>query len=204
MRCSIKLFCVGVLAVLLGSCTTLPPTNPDNICDIFDQKGGWYKAAKKSQDKWGSPIPIMMSFMYQESTFKHDAKPERTKILGFIPGPRKSDAYGYSQAKDATWEWYQKETKNKGADRDDFDDAIDFIGWYNNVSHKRNGIDRNDAYHLYLAYHEGHGGFSRRSYSGKSDLKNIAKKVSARSARYQSQLAGCEKRYQSSWWWPFS
>jgi len=201
----LKKFAILLVSVCLFSgCTTLPPSNPDNICDIFDQKGGWYKDAKKAQDKWGSPIPTMMAFMYQESSFKAKAKPPRTKILWIFPGPRKSDAYGYSQAKDATWEWYQKESGNRWGDRDDFEDAIDFIGWYNYTSTKRVGIGADDPYRLYLAYHEGHGGYKRGSYNKKPQLKKIAKKVSARAYKYRQQLATCEKRYQSSWWWPFS
>ena len=39
-----------------------------------------------------------MSFVYQESSFKADARPEREKILGFIPWFRPSSAVGYSQA----------------------------------------------------------------------------------------------------------
>jgi hypothetical protein len=49
-----------------------------------------------------------------------------------------------------------------------YDYAIDFIGWYNRQSYQRSNIALNDSYHLYLAYHEGHGGFNRRSFKGKS------------------------------------
>ena len=50
-----------------------------------------------------------------------------------------------------------------GADRDDFNDAIDFIGWYNDQSSRRSKISKSDAYNLYLAYHEGQG--LRASYT---------------------------------------
>ena len=173
----------------------MPPSNPDNLCDIFDQKGGWYKYAKRAQDKWGSPISTNMAFMYQESSFRAKAKPSRTKILWVFPGPRKSDAYGYAQAKDATWDWYQKSTGNNWADRDEFKDAIDFVSWYNNMSTTKVGIGRDDTYRLYLAYHEGHGGFKRGSFNKKPQLKRVAKKVSSRAYRYKEQLQGCEKRF---------
>ena len=52
--------------------------------------------------------------------------------------------------------------QNYGADRDDFGDTIDFIGWYNNVSNEQLGIDKQDAFRLYLAYHEGHGGYRNK------------------------------------------
>ena len=47
--------------------------------------------------------------MRQESAFQNRIKPERTKLLGLIPWKRKSSALGYSQAIDATWDWYRKE-----------------------------------------------------------------------------------------------
>ena len=45
--------------------------------------------------------------------------------------------------------------------------------WYNDQSHRRNHIFKTDAHHLYLAYHEGHGGYARGSYRGKSGLKGV-------------------------------
>ena len=71
-----------------------------------------------------------MSFVYQESSFKADAKPERDKLLGVIPWFRPSTAVGYSQALTKTWEDYKDETGNNRANRKNFDDSADFIGWY--------------------------------------------------------------------------
>jgi hypothetical protein len=144
-----------------------------------------------------------MAFMHQESRFRSKAKPPRKKYLGFIPGPRKSSAYGYSQAKKETWAWYKRESGRRGADRDDFDDAIDFIAWYNHTSAKRVKISKTDPYALYLAYHEGHGGYARSSYKKKPWLRKVARKVADRSRRYQSQLNGCARRLNSTRWWPF-
>ena len=189
-----------ILAVLFAGCTSAPPKHQNDICQIFREKDDWYQDAAEARDNWHSPIPVMMAIMHQESRFKQKAKPPRRKILGFIPGPRPSDAYGYSQAKDDTWDWYIKKSGNYGADRDDFADAIDFIGWYNNTSRQRSHIKPADTYHLYLAYHEGHGGFNRRTYKNKRWLKGVAKKVSARSASYTTQLNSCEKSLQKSWW----
>jgi len=76
-------------------------------------------------------------------------------------------------------------------------------GWYNYKSHKYCGIKPNDAYHLYLAYHEGHGGFNRRKFKNKAWLKKVAKKVSKRSNTYRQQLQRCQKRLEGPWWWPF-
>ncbi len=196
----INTFCWLLLVMVVTGCTTPPPKNQSNLCEIFREKEDWYDDTADARDNWRSPIPVMMAIMHQESRFQQKAKPPRMKIFGFIPGPRPSDAYGYSQAKDDTWDWYIKGSGNYGADRDDFSDAIDFIGWYNNISRKRCSIKPNDAYHLYLAYHEGHGGFNRRTYKNKDWLKKVAKKVSARSRRYTSQLNACEEELKSPWW----
>lgn len=187
------------LLVLLSGCTSSPPTNQDDICSIFDQKSKWYKDAKASQRKWGTPIPVMMAIIHQESNFQARAKPPRKKILWIIPGPRPASAYGYSQATDDTWKGYKKSTGAWGADRNDFDDAIDFVGWYNDQSYRRNKIQKTDAYNLYLAYHEGNGGYAKKSYRNKQWLINVAKKVSSRSTSYTAQLAACEKKLNRGW-----
>ncbi|ODS23290.1 hypothetical protein AB835_09725 [Candidatus Endobugula sertula] len=202
-----QVFRLLLLIGLLAACATSPPRQVNNICRVFDQKPSWYKAAAKSKKRWESSIPLMMAFMHQESRFVSYAKPPRTKILGFIPGPRKSSAYGYSQAQDSTWKWYKKSTGHWGADRDNFQDAIDFIGWYNMQTKKKNGVSLNDAYSLYLAYHEGHGGFKKKSYHKKPWLKKVAKKVVRQASTYSKQLKTCEQRYISGGsgfsLWPF-
>ncbi len=195
-RLSLLLF----LAALAG-CTTAPPRDSDNICAIFFEKDDWYLEAARARDKWNSGIPVMMAIMHQESRFRADAKPPRQTILGIIPWTRPSDAYGYSQALDATWDRYQTSTGGWGADRDDFGDSIDFIGWYNDQSHRRNGIDPADTYDLYLAYHEGHGGYSRASYRSKPWLTDVARKVQARAATYQVQLQVCEEKLKDNDGW---
>jgi len=192
--------CLILLLVALGGCTTSTPRNVDNICSIFFEKDDWYEEAADARDEWGSPIGVMMAIMHQESRFVAKAKPPRKKIFGFIPGPRPSNSYGYSQALKSTWKGYKRDAGRYGADRDDFGDAIDFIGWYNYQSFKRSGIARNDAYHLYLAYHEGHGGYNRGSYRSKAWLRKVAGKVNSRASRYTSQLAACEEELQDDGW----
>ena len=186
--------------MLVSACATSPPEQTDNVCDIFREKSGWYADAKESRARWGVPISVSMAFMHQESRFVATAKPPRKKLWGFIPGPRPSDSYGYSQAKNSTWEWYQRSTGNYGADRDDFGDAIDFIGWYNNVSYKQLGIDKQDAFRLYLAYHEGHGGYRKQSYRSKEWLVDVARKVDRQANRYNSQLQDCSEELEPRGW----
>lgn len=188
---------VGIL--FLGGCTSSTPKQQDNVCEIFYEKKGWYKDAKKSQRKWGTPIPVMMAFIHQESRFKARAKPPRKKILWIFPGPRPASAYGYSQATNPTWKAYKKSTGAWSADRNKFDDAIDFIGWYNDQSYRKNRIQKTDAFNLYLAYHEGQGGYAKKSYVKKGWLTDVANKVSRRSAMYQGQLKTCEKNLSRNW-----
>ena len=196
----IKWLLFVLMGLVLNGCVTSPPRQIDNICDIFDEKRGWYDDAHDASKKWGVPIPVMMAIIYQESRFQPKAKPPRTKILWIFPGPRKSSAYGFAQAKDDTWDWYKDQAGGWGADRDDFADAIDFVGWYSDVSNKRSKIPKNDAYRLYLAYHEGHGGYNRGTWRKKPWLQSVAKKVSSRAAVYQRQLAKCEERLKGGWW----
>ena len=189
-----------LLLLILSGCATSPPSNQNNLCEIFREKKGWYDDAADARKEWGSPISVMMAIMYQESRFVAKAKPPRKKIFGFIPGPRPSDAYGYSQAKKSTWKDYKRSSGNYGADRDDFADAIDFIGWYNHQSNRRNGISKSDPYRLYLAYHEGHGGYSRGSYRSKDWLQGVARKVQKKADTYGAQLRSCEEDLKDDGW----
>ena len=186
---------VGLLILLqVSACTSSPPQNANNICEIFQEKRSWYKHARRAENRWGTPVPILVAFTFQESSFRARARPPRKKIFGFIPGPRPTSAYGYVQALDATWGEYKTATGRPGADRNVFGDAIDFVGWYNHLSHRKTGIDKTDAYSLYLAYHEGRGGFVRRTYEKKDWLKAAARRVAQRGQRYTEQLRQCEKR----------
>lgn len=201
MLSRLPLTLVFFTALGLGACATSPPKDANNICRIFDDKRGWYEDARDAEKAWGSSIPVLMAIVHQESRFVANAKPPRKKILGFIPGPRPSDSYGYSQALASTWEGYQRSAGRYGADRDDFGDALDFVGWYNHQSYRRNGIAKNDAYRLYLAYHEGHGGYERGSYQSKDWLLKVARKVSDRSALYERQLGGCRAELEKGRAW---
>jgi hypothetical protein len=193
------LLCAAWL-VVSAACATTPPANVEDICAIFDEKGSWYKAARKSQKKWGTPIHVQMSIMRQESSFKFNARPPRGKLLGFIPWKRPSDAYGYAQVLDSTWKWYRDDTGSRFADRDDFGDAIDFVGWYTSLSQRTLGISKWDPYNQYLAYHEGHGGWKKKSYRKKRWLTDTARKVEYRAKEWGAQLKRCEADLDKGWW----
>ncbi len=200
LRIPAKFFLLCLMLLIVTACATTPPANISNSCSIFTDKDDWYDDAKDSFDKWGVPIHVQLAIIHQESSFRYDAKPPKDYLLGFIPWGRTSSAYGYAQAKDSTWDWYKDKTGNWGADRDDFGDAVDFIGWYGTVSNKSLGISKWDAKNQYLAYHEGHGGFKRKSYNRKPWLIGVAAKVEKNAARYRAQLGECRERLESGWW----
>ncbi len=192
---------VSVAALLLlAACSSAPPKNIDNSCAIFFDRDDWYDAAKASFKRWGVPIHVQLAIIHQESRFKYDAKTEMEYFLWIIPVGRKSTAYGYAQVKDDTWDWYRKATHNWGADRDDFEDAVDFIGWYGKLSYDKLKISKWDAYNQYLAYHEGHGGFKRKHYRNKPWLIKVARKVEKNAKRYARQLKTCEAELNAGWW----
>ena len=157
-------------------------------------------AALKVQKKWGAPVPVPMAMMYQESSFKQDAVPPRYYFLGIIPWGRVSSAYGYAQAKDETWADYKKDAGGWGSSRDNFADALDFMGWYMNKTQRLNGISKSDAYGQYLNYHEGWTGYRNRSYDRKAWLKTVSKKVQARADKFASQYKSCEKDLTRGGW----
>lgn len=201
MLSSIKLVTALSAVVLLAGCATAPPSKPENICHIFEEKRGWHHAALKAEKKWSVPVHVPMAMMYQESSFRHDARPPRKYILGFIPNGRISSAYGYSQALDGTWKEYLKSTGNKGAKRSNFADSIDFMGWYIDKTHRMNRVSKWDANAQYLNYHEGQGGYKRGTHRAKPWLIQVAKRVDRRSKRYQAQYSACKSSLPKGRWW---
>ena len=168
---------LSILFIFVVACTSNQQINTADSCIIFDQKKNWYKATKKSYDNWNTPIALQLAIINQESSFKQFAKPERKKIFGIIPGSRPSTAFGYAQVTNPTWDWYKTKTGNKNASRANFSDITDFIGWYTTQSEKLVGISKNDYYNQYLAYHEGQGGWKKKSYLEKKWLIEVAKTV---------------------------
>jgi hypothetical protein len=181
---------VALSMAMLSGCSTTPPSNPENLCSIFQEKDSWYMAAHKVHDRYGVPINVAMAIMAQESGFREDAQPPMRWFL-FIPYGRGSSSYGYAQAQDEVWNDYVADKGGFFSSRDDFADALDFIGWYMHKTKQKNHIPYKDAYNQYLNYHEGWGGFQRGTYINKMWLKDIAKAVQERSDRYHQQLLHC-------------
>ena len=83
---------VAGIGLLLNACTNAPPLQPNDICSIFTEKSNWYTNAREAYAQWNTDIPIAMAFIRQESNFRANAKPPRTRILWLFPGPRPSSA----------------------------------------------------------------------------------------------------------------
>ena len=194
-----RIYILFITVATLAACASSPPRNVANVCDIFEQRRGWYRAARSAEEQWGIPIAVNMAFIYQESSFESRARPERRRLLWILPGPRPSSAFGYAQALDSTWEEYEQRSGNSSASRSDFDDAIDFVAWYNANSHRISGIPRDNARDLYLAYHEGNGGYQRRSYSDKRWLLDAASQVQGNASRFAVQLDSCRRDLNKNW-----
>lgn len=189
------------LLVLRLSCSSGLPREPGDICSIFKEKRSWYRATKASHEKWGVPEPVQIAIIRRESSFRDDARPPRKRYLGFIPGPRPTSAFGYGQVLDGTWKEYQEHQDRPGAERSDFKDVTDFIGWYAEEYHRRTGLAKDDTFNLYLAYHEGIHGFQHRSYDAKPWLVKLARKVDAQAETYAAQLDACRDDLEGGWFW---
>ena len=201
---SVTRLLILMLACTLSGCATYKPSQVADVCEIFRGETDWYKAARKANKRWGTPIGLMMAIINQESSYRADVRPDRPKFL-FIPLPRKSSAYGYAQAQNPAWNDYRRDTGNWSHDRDEFSDAINFVGWYTDKTHKILGISKWDPYRQYLAYHEGWGCYKRGTYKKKGFLTGVAAKVKRQSESYNAQLQGCKKSLDRAvrGWWPF-
>ena len=179
-----------IFFLILTSCSSIPKNTADS-CSIFSERYLWYKYAKKTEKKWGTPIYIQLAIVKMESDFNWLAKPKRQKIFKVIPYKRPSSSFGYSQAVKGTWKQYKNETGNKFATRSRFKDSVDFIGWYTNKTEKILKIPKTDAFKQYVAYHEGWGNY--KNYKKNTKVIGLAKKVKKHSDKYKNQLQKCKK-----------
>jgi len=181
-----------IISIILVSACSSIPKNTSNSCSIFNERYLWYKYAKSTEKKWGTPIYVQLAIIKMESDFDWLAKPQRQKLFKVIPFKRPSSSFGYSQAVKGTWEQYKNETGNKLATRTRFKDSVDFIGWYTDKTESLLKISKKDAFRQYLAYHEGWGGY--KNYKNNQKVIGLAKKVQKQSNEYKSQLKKCQKR----------
>lgn len=178
---------IGMLC-LSGCYREYKPSDYDhNICQVV-QGQGWSKALHRAANDHQISPGLVLSVIYHESSFKHDARPKPYKILGLIPW-RRSSSYGYGQIKDETWEWYKSHNPGWFQSRTHFSDTVDFIGWYYKIFKRKS--ENHDAHNFYLAYHEGLGGYQRKTYEGNDWLLNKANMVSERAKYYDEVLLDC-------------
>lgn len=211
-RSRMKWYGLPSLGVVIGTWATLrfsllapdPPVNPDDLCDIFREHTAWYDYAYASQERWGTPIATQMAFVYYESSFRSHARPPRTQLWGVIPWSRPTTAYGYAQALDPAWREYL-EANGDGlfTVRTDMEYALDFVGWYNHLTHRQLGIPYHSPRRLYLAYHEGRAGYARKTFARKPAVTALAVRVRNRAFRYDNQLKTCEQEFQCWRWYQF-
>ena len=184
-----------ILIILISGCSSVPK-NTSNSCLIFNERYLWYKYAKKTEKKWGTPVYLQLAIIKMESSFNRFAKPPRQKLFKVVPYKRPSSSFGYSQAVIGTWKQYKEETGNKFATRSRFKDSVDFIGWYTNKTEKILKVSKNDSFKQYIAYHEGWGNF--KNYKNNKKVINLAKRVEKQSNIYKQQLAKCKNSLSTS------
>ncbi len=178
-----------IFVFLISACSSIP-SNTSDSCSIFNERYSWYKYAKKSEQKWGTPIYLQLAIIKMESGFDWLAKPPRQKLFKIVPYKRPSSSFGYSQAVKGTWRQYKTETGNKIATRTRFKDSVDFIGWYTSKTEKILKVSKQDAFKQYIAYHEGWGNY--KNYKNNKKVINLAKKVEKQASIYKKQLSDCK------------
>ena len=195
MNFLIKKSLILFIILFLPACSSIPK-NASNSCSIFEEKYLWYKHAKKTEKKWGTPVYLQLAIIKMESSFNRFAKPPRQKLFKVVPYKRPSSSFGYSQAVIGTWKQYKDETGNKFATRTRFKDSVDFIGWYTNKTEKILKVSKKDAFKQYIAYHEGWGKF--KNYKSNKKVINLAKRVEKQSNIYKQQLVECKNSLSTS------
>ena len=178
-----------IFLFLISACSSIP-SNTSDSCSIFNERYLWYKHAKKSEQKWGTPIYLQLAIIKMESGFDWLAKPPRQKLFKIVPYKRPSSSFGYSQAVKGTWRQYKTETGNKIATRTRFKDSVDFIGWYTSKTEKILKVSKQDAFKQYIAYHEGWGNY--KNYKNNKKVINLAKRVEKQAGIYKKQLSDCK------------
>lgn len=188
-----KIVPVGLLLALAGCASA--PSRINDVCAVFGQNDGffnnWQDSAYDAEKKHGIPVAVLMATIRKESGFKSNARPPRKYYLGFIPGKRPSSAYGYSQALDGTWAQYKTESGNFGARRSNFEDAVDFVGWFHAKTVTTLGVAPTDVTNLYLAYYSGWGGYKNGSWRSNPSLQKYARDTAQMAVAYDGQLKGC-------------
>ena len=57
-----------LLITLISACSSIPK-NTSNSCSIFNERYLWYKHAKSTENKWGTPMYVQLAIIKMESNF---------------------------------------------------------------------------------------------------------------------------------------
>ena len=180
------IFGVAVCSALIGGCSTNPPSNPGDLCSVFQEKDSWYASAHRVHSKYGVPIDVATAIILQSQGLGIKESDAIDSIFTFGASEK-----GYLSVPDELWLQYVDEEGSFISDRSNFGDALDFVGWYMNKAHDKCGIALTDTYNQYLCYREGIDGYNNDSYSVKSWLIDEAKNAAKIAEEYRRQLLHC-------------
>ena len=62
----LKINSLLIILFLISACSSIP-SNTSNSCSIFNERYLWFKHAKKSEKKWGTPIYLQLAIIKMES-----------------------------------------------------------------------------------------------------------------------------------------
>ena len=72
-------FFLILIIISISACSSIPQ-NTSNSCSIFNERYLWYKHAKSTEKRWGTPIYVQLAIIKMESDFDWLAKPQRNKL----------------------------------------------------------------------------------------------------------------------------
>lgn len=185
---------LSIIALLLVQCAcqhSLPTSDINNACALFNEKFDWYRYHHKARREHGIPIWLQLSFVHMESRFNPTAVPIKEMKNGVVTKTL-SSALGYAQALNGSWAEYTSARPSWKRSRTYYSDSIDFMGWYLHRCHLKAGVAKNDPYNMYLCYHEGISGYKKGSYKQKKAIIAYAKKTDLLARKYYKQLQQCE------------
>ena len=65
----------ALFAAVIAGCAGSPPSQQHDLCAVFEQHPDWYDYARQSQERWGTPVHVLMAFVRHESSYRSNAKP---------------------------------------------------------------------------------------------------------------------------------
>jgi hypothetical protein len=180
------------LFLLLGLVGCGSTVDTDDLCSLLAEYPDWRAPLQQASVDSGVAPVVLLAIMRHESNFESDARPYKRWLFDLLPTDEPlSSAYGYAQALDSTWVEYQQIRRRPDAQRDEFADAVDFMGWYLQRAVRALQIAPDDARELYLAYHQGITGYREARYEGKRLLLDAADRVEHTAKKYAAQWTHC-------------